>query len=85
MKEFSYQITDAQGLHARPAGQLVRTASEYPCNVYISNGKTQRNAKRIFEVMSLGMKQGEIITLQTDGIQEDEAQKRLLEICRENL
>ena len=36
MKEFSYVITDAQGIHARPAGQLVKLAAAYPCKVTIA-------------------------------------------------
>ena len=36
MREFSYVITDAQGIHARPAGQLVKLAAAYPCKVTIA-------------------------------------------------
>lgn len=30
MKEFTYTIKDEQGIHARPAGELVKAASAYP-------------------------------------------------------
>ena len=36
MKEFNYTITDAQGIHARPAGLLVKMAAGYPCKVTIA-------------------------------------------------
>ena len=29
MKEFKYVITDAEGIHARPAGELVKAAKEF--------------------------------------------------------
>ena len=31
MKEFTYTIKDEQGIHARPAGELVKAAAAYPC------------------------------------------------------
>lgn len=85
MKEFSYTVTDAQGLHARPAGLLVRAAAEFPCDVFITNGKILRNAKRIFEVMSLGIKYGDTMILKTDGEKEDEAIEALSKFCKSNL
>ena len=58
MKEFSYVITDAEGLHARPAGELVKKASTYACDVKISKDGREVDAKRIMGVMSLGIKCG---------------------------
>ena len=58
MREFSYVITDAQGIHARPAGQLVKLAAAYPCKVTIAKDGRSVDAKRIMGVMSLGAKQG---------------------------
>ena len=31
MKEFKYVITDPEGIHARPAGELVKAAKEFNC------------------------------------------------------
>ena len=67
MKEFSYVITDAQGIHARPAGQLVKLAAAYPCKVTIAKDGRSVDAKRIMGVMSLGAKQGQEVILQADG------------------
>mgnify|MGYP000739064551 CR=1 FL=1 len=53
MREFSYVITDAQGIHARPAGQLVKLAAAYPCKVTIAKDGRSVDAKRIMGVMSL--------------------------------
>ena len=36
MKEFTYVITDAQGIHARPAGLFVKEAASCECDVKIS-------------------------------------------------
>ena len=35
MKQFSYVITDAQGIHARPAGTLVKEVKKYESAITI--------------------------------------------------
>ena len=45
MREFSYVITDVQGIHARPAGQLVKLAAAYPCKVTIAKDGRSVDAK----------------------------------------
>ena len=40
MKEFTYTITDPQGIHARPASVFVQTAAKFKSKVEIeANGK----------------------------------------------
>ena len=51
MKEFTYTITDAQGIHARPAGQLVKLAAGMGCNITITKDGRTVDAKRIMGVM----------------------------------
>ena len=53
MKEFTYTIKDEQGIHARPAGELVKAAAAYPCKVTISKDGKEVDAKRILGVMML--------------------------------
>lgn len=36
MKEFKYVITDPEGIHARPAGELVKAAKEFNCAVTLT-------------------------------------------------
>ena len=85
MKEFKYTIKDAQGIHARPAGMLVKEAAAFPCSITIEgNGKTM-DAKRILGVMSLGMKCGQEIIVRTDGEQEEEAIEKLSAFLESNL
>lgn len=71
MKEFRYVITDPEGIHARPAGLLVKQASAYKSEIKIGKGEKTADAKRIFGVMGLGVKAGEEIVMTADG--EDEA------------
>lgn len=85
MKELNYTITDTQGIHARPAGQLVKMAAAYPCKVTIAKDGREVDAKRIMGVMSLGAKQGHVVTIKADGDNEDEAITALESFMKENL
>ena len=60
MKEFKYVVTDAQGIHARPAGILVKAIAKKTSDIKIKKAGDTRevNAKSIMAVMSLGVKKG---------------------------
>ena len=73
MKEIRYVITDELGIHARPAGLLVKILAEFPGDVQIGTPQKMVDGKRIFSVMSLGLKQGDEMTLTFAGAGEDEA------------
>ena len=63
MKTFEYTITDEFGIHARPAGMLVKEASEFASKIMIASPKKEVDAKRIMGVMSLGVKKGDTVKL----------------------
>lgn len=85
MKEFSYVITDEQGIHARPAGMFVKEAAACECAVTISKDGKEVDAKRILGVMGLGVKKGQEIVLKTDGPDEEAAMDKLSAFLKENL
>ncbi len=73
MKELKYTIKDEQGIHARPAGLLVKEAAKFQSAITIESGGKTGDAKKIFSVMSLGVKCGNEITVKADGADEAEA------------
>lgn len=85
MKEFCYTITDPQGVHARPATLFVKEAAKYPCSITLEKEGKTVDAKRMFAVMSLGIKQGQKIVLRCDGEQEDGAAEALSVFMKENM
>ncbi len=85
MREFTYTITDPEGIHARPAGILVKRAASYACAVKIAKDGREVDAKRIMGVMSLGVKCGMEITVKCDGEGEDTAAAELEAFFKENL
>ena len=71
MKQFTYTVKDELGVHARPAGLLVKLAKKYSSKITLEkNGKTC-DMRKLMAVMGLGIKQGETITVTVEG--EDEA------------
>ena len=85
MKEFTYIITDKEGIHARPAGELVKMAKEYVSTISILKDGKKADAKKVFGLMGLGVKQGMEITVQVEGDDEDAAAAALETFLKENL
>lgn len=74
MKEFTYVITDKEGIHARPAGELVKLAKSYASSVSVIKEGKKADAKKVFGLMGLGVKQGMEITVQVEGEDEETAE-----------
>lgn len=85
MKEFEYTITDPQGIHARPAGLLVKEAKKFASTVSVFKGARKGDLKKIFTVMALGVKQGETIKVQVEGADEAEAAPAIEAFLKANL
>lgn len=78
--EKTVTIKNASGLHARPAGMFVKKAAEFKSTVeVIAKGKTV-NAKSIMGIMSLGLAQGDELTISTKGEDQELAVNELVEL-----
>ena len=73
MLEIKYRIDDEMGLHARPAGLLVKMAAKYKSDIQLGTPAKMVNAKRIIGVMALTLKQGNEMTMTFNGEDEEEA------------
>ncbi len=78
MKNITYTVTDENGIHARPAGIIVKTAKQFSSSVSIemqADGGENRtaDAKKLFTVMGLGAKKGSVLTVTAEGEDENEA------------
>jgi len=85
MKSFKYVITDNEGIHARPAGLLVKEAAKYKSTITLKNGEKTGDAKRIFAVMGLAAKKGDELTVVCEGSDEETATQALETFLKENL
>lgn len=85
MVQLTYTIKDEQGIHARPAGQLVKEAASFTSKVTIAKDGKEMDAKRIFGVMGLGVKCGDEIVIKADGEDEDAAIEAIRNFLVNNL
>ena len=85
MKTFEYVITDAVGIHARPAGVLAKEVKKLASKVTITSeaGKSAE-ARKLIAVMGLGVKCGEKVTVCVEGEDEETAAPRIEAFFREN-
>ena len=84
MKEFEFVVTDPQGIHARPAGLLVKEPKKFESNISVFKGARKGDLKKIFTVMALGVKQGETIKVQVEGADEEQAASTVEAFLKEN-
>lgn len=85
MRTLSYTISDELGIHARPAGKLVKEAKSFGCNITIECKGESADAKKLFAVMGLGVKHGDQIVVSCDGDNEEEAVDALERFLKLNL
>ena len=76
-------ISNKLGLHARASAKLTKLAGSFPCEVWMSKGERRINAKSIMGVMMLAAGIGSLVTLETDGDQEQEASTALLALIED--
>lgn len=85
MKQFSYTITDALGIHARPGGNLVKVAKQFTSTISIECNGKKADGKRLIAVMKLGAKQGHVLNVTAEGADEAEAATALEEFLKKEL
>ena len=78
MKEFKYVITDPEGIHARPAGELVKATKEFQSAITLTKDGKTGDCKRIFGIMGLAVKAG-------NGEDEEAAYAAVTEFVKANL
>ena len=85
MKQFTYVVTDEIGIHARPAGLLVKEAKQFQSTVMLTcNGKSAA-ATKLMAVMGMGVKHGDSVEVSVEGPDEDAAYEAMEKFFQENL
>ena len=85
MKQFTYTITDPLGIHARPAGLLAKEAKKFGASCTITKDGQTKKLTQLMMIMSLGVKQGDVVTIAADGADEDAAIEALEAFFKGNL
>ena len=85
MKTFEYTIKDELGIHARPAGMIVKEAKKYESRIcIIKEGKTAE-ATKLMALMQLAVKCGQTIQVEVEGPDESGACEGMKHLIESNL
>jgi phosphocarrier protein HPr len=83
MLEIDVEVVNRAGIHTRPAASIVKTAARYRSEVYLVRDGFAINAKSIIGVMTLAAEQGSVLTIRTDGEDEELASKAIITLFEE--
>ena len=73
MAELSVQIVNRNGLHARPAAEIVKAAAKFKSDITLRRDDLEVNGKSIMGVMMLAAEYGATLELRASGPDADEA------------
>lgn len=73
MKSFSYTVKDELGIHARPAGMLVKEVKNFQSKVTLEKDGKSVDASRLMAVMGMGVKKDQTVTVTVEGDDEGAA------------
>ena len=86
MKSFEYVITDPVGIHARPAGQLVKEIKKFAgSTVTLTKGDKSVNLLKLMALMKMGIKQGDTVTVSVEGGDEAGVAAAIQDFFKNNL
>ena len=85
MKSFSYKVKDELGIHARPAGMLVKEVKNFQSKVTLEKDGKTVDASRLMAVMGMGVKKDQTVTVTVEGNDEDAACEALKAFFKANL
>ena len=84
MKIFNYTIQDELGIHARPAGVMVKEVKKFQSQITIQGNGKQADAGKLLAVMGMGIKKGMEVTVTAEGPDVAEAAAALEEFFKAN-
>jgi phosphocarrier protein HPr len=73
----NYIITAAEGIHARPATTLIRLAKKYKAVVSIKKGENSVRLNSMLNILTIGAKGGDTLTVIIEGEDEEEAARAI--------
>lgn len=85
MKKFEYTIKDEVGIHARPAGLLVKEAKKYESKITVIKDGKSAEATKLMALMGLGVKCGETVEVTVEGADEETAYEGIKAFFETNL
>lgn len=85
MKTMTYTIQDELGIHARPAGVLVKEVKKFQSKITLEGNGKKAEAGKLLTIMGMGIKHGTEVTITAEGPDENEAIAAMEEFFKNNL
>jgi phosphocarrier protein len=82
--ERTVEVRNRHGLHARPAAEFVKLASEFESEVQVQKDDLEVNGKSIMGVLMLAAEPGAVLTIRASGPDAGEAVEALATFVRED-
>ncbi|MBI4613428.1 MAG: HPr family phosphocarrier protein [Planctomycetes bacterium] len=76
-------VSNDNGVHVRPATQIVETANRFACRIILRRGDEEANAKSVIEVLQMAILQGERIEVIAEGKGADRGVKAIVALFDE--
>ena len=77
-------VSNKLGIHARPAAQFVKTASEFEAEILVEKDGEEVNGKSIMGLMMLAAGQGSVLKLIAEGADAEKALEALGDLVTRN-
>ena len=84
MKEIKFTVTDPLGIHARPAGILVKEAKKFSSKITVWKGDKSCDMRKLLALMGMAVKQNDEITVQVEGDDEAACAEAIEKFLKEN-
>ena len=73
MKQINVTVAFNEGLHARPASELVKVCQGIKSKIVLAKGELKVDPKSILGIMSLGASFGDALSVTVEGVDEETA------------
>ena len=81
MVEIETVVENEAGIHCRPSSEILLKRNEFPdCDISISTEKGDAELNSILSLISLGLSQGDRVTVKADGEDEENACRILADL-----
>ena len=84
MKEIKFTVTDPLGIHARPAGILVKEAKKFSSKITVWKGDKSCDMRKLLALMGMAVKQNDESTVQGEGDDEAACAEAIEKFLKEN-
>lgn len=73
-------VQNGHGIHCRPSAEIAKNAQTFAADITVRSDSSEADAKQILPLISLGLTQGAVVTVETEGPDEQKACERIVEL-----